>query len=99
MGKGVLKQTKLHTRCEVNVRSLLSLDRVLVFRIEQLEQSFKENLTIYLESPWWCDLLANCKETSNGTIKSQEINPNFDAADPEYEFTKRLPSVVGQSRP
>ena len=31
MGKGVLKQTKLHTRCEVNVRSLLPLDRVLVF--------------------------------------------------------------------
>jgi len=43
--------------------------------------------------------LANCKDTSNETKKSQDINPNSDVADREYEFTKRLPSAVGQSRP
>jgi len=41
--------------------------------------------------------LASCKETSNKTKKPQDINLNFEVADPEYEFTKRLPSVVGES--
>jgi len=43
--------------------------------------------------------LANCKETSNATKKPKDINPNFDLVDPEYEFTKRLLSVAGQSLP
>ena len=33
MGKSVLKQKKLHTRCEINFRILLPLDRVFPFPV------------------------------------------------------------------
>jgi hypothetical protein len=33
MEKGVFKRIQLHSRCEVTIRTLLWLDRVLIFQI------------------------------------------------------------------
>jgi hypothetical protein len=52
MGKGVLKQTKLHTRCEVNVRSLLPLDRVLVFfKYSTYNNPLRKSIQFILKAP------------------------------------------------
>jgi hypothetical protein len=47
MGKSVLQKMELHTCCEVNVRTLLPLDRVLVLQISHLGQTLTENCTVY----------------------------------------------------